>query len=203
MKVWNQKSPYINEQDQQFIRELVDLLPNDKIINVVDLGVGHGTTALTVFYRRSINIFVVSFDVDDDNLDLAYKNMVQYGFDKHWIGIKCRSDVAPKQMNLMGIKFPIDLLMCDATHDYASQLDELKAWIPRLTKDSYIWIHDYADNPYPGVKRAVNELIAQGLLKEIKHGVQCWIGKTTGEEVRAQDRQGKVFGTNRRFPSVF
>lgn len=172
MKIWDQRSAYINEQDQQFIRELVDLLPKDRIVHIVDLGVGHGTTALTVFYRRSKDIAITSYDISLVNLDLAEANMIQYGFSSLWEGFCSRSD-KPYVFPTSGV----DLLLCDATHDYASQMDELLVWLPHCNENTYIWVHDYGDNPYPGVKTAVDELVAAGKLIQIKVGAQCWVGK--------------------------
>ena len=178
MNKWDGKSGYIIPEDVALIQKLARMLPN-RHVNVVDLGAGSGTTALSVFSIRDAGIALTSIDVVPQALENTRLNMVQYGYITMWNSLKLRSDVAGKQWTA-GL---VDMLMCDATHDYASQQDELNAWERHLQPGTLVWIHEYAgyaNGMYPGVKAAVDEFIAAGKLETIEVSGLSWGGKYIG-----------------------
>jgi hypothetical protein len=56
---------------------------------------------------------------------------------------------------------PIDLLVIDGLHDFASVAGDMAAFEAWLTPDARVAFHDYADY-FPGVQAYVDELLAQG-----------------------------------------
>lgn len=59
----------------------------------------------------------------------------------------------------------LDFVYIDARHDYASVLEDLEAWFPRVRPGGIIAGHDYADGVFAsgvfGVKRAVDEFFGR------------------------------------------
>lgn len=177
VKVWDGKSGYLEPADIELIKELASQLPQAPVL-VYDLGAGSGTTALSVFTARPDNIKLVSVDIRQESLDAAKANMVQFGFIKNWSGLKCRSDRAPHMAALL--PSTVHMLLCDSTHDYASQQDELNEWFKYLVPGAMVWVHEYwgyANSIYPGVRLAIDEFIEAGRLSPIKVQGFSWGGK--------------------------
>src|SRR3990170_96810 len=130
---WDGQSGMLEPEDIALIAKLVGMLPQDRDVQVIDLGAGTGTTALAVFRARSKGIWVVSVDVQRAAIEASDANMRQYGYWEYWLGIVSRSDVAGKSWG----KVRVDLLLCDAPHDYASQFDELAAWLPCMERGGF------------------------------------------------------------------
>jgi hypothetical protein len=166
---------YLIPEDVELIKSLLDMVPKDGFPKMaIDLGVGVGGTALTVLSHRE-DFFVFSVDIDTVAMKRAMTLIDGLGFLGRWHGDICRSDKAQRPL----LDYDICLLMCDATHDYASQQDELNHWIPRLAIGTPVWIHEYAgyaNVSYPGVKIAVDEFVAQGLLRPLKISGLSWSG---------------------------
>lgn len=62
---------------------------------------------------------------------------------------------------------PIGLLLVDADHSYESCRDDFAAWAPHLANNAIVLFHDYEPN-YPGVIRAVDELIDAGRVELVE-----------------------------------
>ena len=65
---------------------------------------------------------------------------------------------------------PIRLLFIDGLHDYEAVALDIADWVPRVVPDGIILFDDYV-NPDPrfGVRRAVDELVASGLVEPKLH----------------------------------
>lgn len=174
LPVWDGNSGMLGGEDIALIRELVRQIPTgQKPRLVVDLGAGSGTSALAVFTAGRDDIRVVSVDVRREALDNTRANMEQYGFLTRWQGLQGRSDRIAWSGDAM-----IDLLLCDSTHDYASQADELEKWLPYVWPKGLVWVHDYTDQSrYPGVSMAIDEAVKAGRLKKIETRGLSWAGR--------------------------
>lgn len=65
---------------------------------------------------------------------------------------------------------PIALLYIDAEHTYEAALADYRAWKQHLASDAFIAFDDYTET-FPGVKRAVDEIIATDNLTPVRvHG---------------------------------
>lgn len=172
--VWDGNSGMLGADDIALIRELVRRLPVGKGPRlIVDLGAGSGTSALAAFTAGRDDIWVISIDVRRAALDDTRANMEKYGFLTRWQGLQGRSDRIKWDGEQM-----IDLLLCDSTHDYASQADELEHWLPFVWPKGLIWVHDYTDQSrYPGVSMAIDEAVAVGKLIRIETRGLSWAGK--------------------------
>ncbi len=175
MPVWDGKSGYLEPDDIRLIKMLTGMLPADRLVQCVDLGAGSGTSALSVFTARSQDIRVASVDISGVALDATRKNMQQYGYISSWTAIQGRSDAMAKQW-----KRPVDLLLEDSTHDYASKQDVLTAWFKHLRPGALVWSHEYAgyaNSIYPGVKVCIDEFVERGWLETIEVAGYSWAGR--------------------------
>lgn len=66
------------------------------------------------------------------------------------------SSEAARTFGADGLSF--DLIFLDASHDYENVKSDIEAWIPLLKEGGILAGHDY-DPQFPGVIRAVNELV--------------------------------------------
>lgn len=174
-KVWDGRSGLLLPDDIAFIRELVGGLPKEPV-QVVDLGAGSGTTALAVFSARQKDISVLSVDVRASAIEATRANMAQYGYLHSWQGVVERSD----RVSMPWPRMAVDLLLCDSTHDYASQQDELIYWFKELRKWAVVWVHDASlssAGTYPGVRLAIDEFVDQGRLEPIGERGLGWAGR--------------------------
>jgi hypothetical protein len=67
----------------------------------------------------------------------------------------------------------LDFVFIDASHEYEDVRDDIIAWYPKVKPGGIIAGHDYYHEEYdwfPGVKRAVNELLTEFISDE-----KCWI----------------------------
>jgi hypothetical protein len=64
---------------------------------------------------------------------------------------------------------PVALLLIDGFHDYASVATDFHALADRLAPDARIVFHDYSEHFYPGVRRFVDELLADGDYQVLSH----------------------------------
>jgi len=174
MKVWDRKSGLLSTEDIDLIQELVKLVPENEYVTIMDLGAGSGTSALSIAYARPKNIKIISVDISLDALEATKANMIQYGFIDIWQGFKGRSDRAPKALHMQFKS--VHMICCDSTHDYASQQDEIEAWLPYLKLNSPVWCHNYLAQQYPGVKTAIDEFVNDGILKTIRTSGLSWGG---------------------------
>jgi predicted O-methyltransferase YrrM len=71
---------------------------------------------------------------------------------------------------------PVGLLFHDASHDYRSVNEDLAAWLPRLTSDAVIALHDYTDEHghRTDVAQVVDDLLGEWNHSQIVD--KLWIG---------------------------
>lgn len=147
----------LTAEDVDLIRELARQLPAPA--EVVDLGVGGGTSALAVLVEaRPGDVFVTSYDIDEQNLHWAGVAMRNEGREDDWAG-----HLRP---SLDGVRDfadgTLDLILLDTSHEYDDTVAELAAWLPKLRDGvGLMWCHDYVGD-YVGCRRAIDEAVAAG-----------------------------------------
>jgi predicted O-methyltransferase YrrM len=173
--------------DVDLIRELVQRLrkqdPRGRL-QVIDIGAGSGTTALSVLAEESDRITITTIDNDARALQYTKAAISYYGHLRNWRGRQ--SDSARAIYNHGGQD--IDLLLIDAGHTYKEVKADLEAWLPRLRTTGFVWVHDYGDpralgvRKSPGVKRAINELLRRRELSVVKIAGLGWAGQRYVEQ---------------------
>jgi len=172
--------PYVLiHEDIDLIQDLVRRLPKYRPVAVVDLGAGSGTTALSALCARPDKILVTT--VDHNTLQWSQAVAKNIGRRADWQGILSDSAEAAEEFKANSV----DLLMIDTDHTYKTTKGELKAWLPKVVMGGLVWLHNYADPadwgvpnyPSPGVKRAIDEVVAAGRLEMVEiHGLG-WAGR--------------------------
>ncbi len=164
---------FLVAEDVDLIAAAVAELPVDRIVQVLDLGAGSGTTALSVFCARAENIHVLTVDHDPVALASTRECMTNAGFVQHWQGILAKSNgLATVLPYVAGL---IDLLLVDADHTYEGVRSDLEAWLPLVRPGAPVWMHDYTAE-YPGCMQAIDEAVAAGRLVPDRMAGWGWLG---------------------------
>lgn len=172
---------YLMEEDVEQIQELVRLLPRTGDgLHVADLGAGSGTTALAVLDEDE-TAHIYTYDISAENIEWA-RRAIENAYPA------ALTNWYPRAMDAAaggGEPWAIDLLLHDASHERANVEADLRAWVPRLSAHALIWLHDYYDPPAawgqpssPGVKQAVDALVAEGLIipADVGRRGMGWVG---------------------------
>jgi len=167
---------YLMAEDVHAIQSLV---PTSGPCRVVDLGAGSGTTALAVLDVREA-AKIVTVDIDQQNLDWAEKNIRAYYPDADWRGLLSDAAAAAEK----GERHGIDLVLHDASHEREHVYADISAWAKVVAPGTPLWVHDYASPPEswgqiasPGVSLAIADLIAEGVVEEVRTAGLGWIGR--------------------------
>jgi glycosyltransferase involved in cell wall biosynthesis len=88
---------------------------------------------------------------------------------KYYKAIRAQSLQAVKQFEDKSL----DFIFIDASHEYEDVREDIIAWIPKLKEGGVIAGHDYINDDFPGVKKAVHEV-----LSNIKVIDTCWVYDT-------------------------
>jgi hypothetical protein len=59
----------------------------------------------------------------------------------------------------------VGLLHVDGAHDYDAVVADVRAWEPHLAAEAVIVFDDYGNDKSPGVRQAVDDLVAEGVLE--------------------------------------
>ena len=168
---------FLCSEDVDVIHRLATELPADRYITVIDLGAGAGTTALAVMEKRAARVMIISVDTDTAALNWAGLAVKNVGRSKDWHAIPLSAEATAEWYK----GEPPALLLHDAGHTRAAIDRDLRAWLPKLPAGTPVWVHDYGVAPdaskipgetYPGVTRAVDRLVRDGLL--VRDGVTGW-----------------------------
>lgn len=138
---------------------------------VIDLGAGAGTTALCILLARP-EARVLSVDISDDALNWAQQAIENCGVADRWG--RLTSDAGLLGWNYPGP--PVDLLLIDTSHESRATARELAAWLPHVRPGGLVWLHDYAGEDYPGVRKAVDRAVGTGALVEYGQAGLGWAG---------------------------
>jgi predicted O-methyltransferase YrrM len=86
----------------------------------------------------------------------------------------------------------VGLLFVDDDHSYAGARRAIEAWAPHLAPGATIAVDDYGHPDWPGVKEAVDELVAEGFLApvEIYHDRLAVTRLDTGNQPKAITSEG-------------
>lgn len=166
---------------QQIVRDLRLGLPSAHRLTVVDLGAGSGTTALSVLDEDE-SAEIITVDIDPEAVEWARKAVRNCYPEAQWSGVTAdAADAALLHATFFGTT--IDLLLHDAGHGRDDVDRDLRAWLPIMEPGARLWVHDYGDPPAawgqpssPGVREAVDQLVAEGRIAEYATAGLGWYG---------------------------
>ena len=156
--------------------ELIERLDKDRPITGAEIGVWEGDTSYNLL--KSVENIFLHYMIDPY---LPYDDLRNNGertnFGKSTIDIKsleaaknkaeeiteqfadrriilCLSSTEAAEKIKDGT---LDYVFIDAEHNYESAMNDIKTWLPKVKSGGIISGHNYGDNTYNGVTRAVNE----------------------------------------------
>lgn len=166
---------FLTEGELALLEQLARQLPEEPVI--VNIGAGAGTSGLTFFEARPDAILYTVDKQDESHPEGSLEgernafgqaglgHLLGYG----WHQIHGDSVEVGNDWDFNGNPV-VDLVFIDGWHEYRGCAGDINAWLPRLCNDGIVAIHDYDKaandprpygraHPYPGVDKAVRELL--------------------------------------------
>jgi predicted O-methyltransferase YrrM len=146
---------------------------------IVEIGVFHGRTALQLAWgaRQGHGAHVTAVDpwdlpgntygppfTDPGSRRWAYHHVQSLGFTRDITLIHAFSHDAAAQYNGP----PVGLLFIDGDHSKDGAMCDVMNWAPRLAEGARIAVDDYEHPDWPGVKEALDDLVAMGVLVPVE-----------------------------------
>lgn len=172
---------YLFPAEVPALKELVRSLPRNPAI--VNIGAGSGTSALAIMEaRHDVFLRTVDIQLEDSPFgcliaeqriidEAGYGNV--NGMGQRYLQVHSDSKVYGKEFSDAGFK--VDMVFIDGDHSYEGCTGDIQAWLPNIKPGGIIAVHDYKKHlltyneetcphprPWPGVDRAVDELLLMG-----------------------------------------
>lgn len=139
----------IEKYDYPQFRYLMFMLPivlKAKTIVETGLGQGHSTVIFLEACRFLGNCKLYTYEIDLNRSDtsVACKRVGELGLSEWWTPIENDSVHGGREWS----EGEIDILYLDSDHGLEHVYNELKAWIPHVSKDGVVFSHDtFPGNP--------------------------------------------------------
>lgn len=159
------------------LADLAVQVPKDQ--EIVELGVFHGRTALQLAWgaRQGNGAHVTGIDLWDTPGN-TYGPPFTDASARLWANHHVRSLGYSRDITLVkGFTHqvaeswngpPVGLLFVDADHSKEGARRDIEAWAPHLAEGARIAVDDYEHPDWPGVKDALDELVAEGVLEPVE-----------------------------------
>jgi len=170
------------QKDLDALASLVQNCCQAKPINLLEVGSWIGTSSKAIAKAMGDSILwcvdtwegspdltgIVALHYGSDRLFHLWENNVRdYGYPHRIHPVRGQSTQVAKLWEL-----PLDFIFIDADHSYEAVKADLQAWLKHLKPTGIIAGHDYNVPQFPGVTKAVNEI-----LKEVHHVSTVWWAK--------------------------
>lgn len=156
-------------------------VPADRAI--VELGVFRGATAIIMGWGaqqgHGAHVWGIdAWDLPGNTYDAPFtdpgsRNWARYNVKAQGLAnqvtlIHDFSSVAADRWPVIGQGRQIGLLFVDADHSYGGARGDVASWTPHLADDAVIAFDDYGHPDWPGVKQAVDDMVAEGVLEPVQ-----------------------------------
>jgi len=161
---------------------------NFKIFIEVGVWKGHSISYLAELLINRKNIKIYAVDLFDDTYLLDYYGLKGSPQEGHlWEIYNYNLKLKNVRHIIQDIKMlsweaakkfkdnSVDFVFIDADHSYEAVKKDISAWWPKIKKGGIISGHDYKQEAYPGVEKAVIEFF--GSVNEFKYDIGdafCW-----------------------------
>ena len=159
------------------LADLAVQVPQDQ--EIVELGVFHGRTALQLAWgaRQGNGAHVTGIDLWDMDGN-TYGPPFSDASARRWAHHHVRTlgysrDISLVQGYSRDVAAiwdgpPVGLLYVDADHTKEGARLDIESWAPHLAEGAVIAVDDYEHADYPGVKEALDELVAEGVIEPVQ-----------------------------------
>lgn len=147
---------------------IIDLLPTGSVIAEVGVFAGEATIQFLrspkVSFVACVDNWLGGYDEGDvaSNADME---VARFAFDQRMASVLsgryCVFNGESLQAASVCIKASLDLVYLDANHSYESLHQDIQAWLPGVKPGGWVAGHDYNKAQFPGVVRAVDELVGK------------------------------------------
>ncbi len=160
------KFGYLTFADVDAIQAVVTEWPDEKPLNIVDLGCGGGAATISCLSARAENIHV--WGVEKNQHDSRYASLEVQQLGRRQDFTLHVGDAINPQRNPASV----DFLIVDVSDKNLEEI--IKAWLPRLEKENgRIWIGSVTEGSV--VEKAVENLVKAGKIKGGSVG-NGWVG---------------------------
>lgn len=157
-EVLNHRQRYATQEEIDWLREMAPSLTN-----VVILGAGPGIMATAL---KDGNSRVAILLVDNQTCSYAMAHLADFG--PEYAALVTPLVIESTRAGISYAGVPVDLLIVDADHSEEGVRGDIAAWLGHVAPGGRIMFHDYdaagtwfeGQDQYPGVKRAVEDLLA-------------------------------------------
>lgn len=155
----NHACPYATPDELDYLHDIAQLCDV-----CVMIGAGPGVMAMAVMEGNpSVNLHII------DNVTLDYAVAHLRSVFPNANPIQWLSDSSKVGREKWPTDKRVDLLIVDGDHTLAGVARDLDAWLPHMNKRGIVFLHDYdargtqfeSVEQYPGVMRAVNEIMME------------------------------------------
>ena len=159
------------------LADLAVQVPQDQ--EIVELGVFHGRTALQLAWgaRQGNGAHVTAIDLWDMDGNTygppftdasarrwAHHHVTSLGYGRDITLVQGFTHQVAEGWNGP----PVGLLFVDADHSREGARRDIEAWAPHLAEGARIAVDDYEHPDWPGVREALDELVAEGVLEPVE-----------------------------------
>lgn len=150
---------YLYVGEFEMLKALASQLPPNPV--VINFGAGAGNSALALLSGRS-DVFVHTIDRQREGSPFGSlqgeENLLrEHGLFKPDRINQIQGDSAETGRNW---KTKVDMVFVDAGHAYEECKADIEAWLPHVKPGGIMAFHDYTSPNWPGVVRAVDELMS-------------------------------------------
>lgn len=171
---------------------LRDLIINNNCKVVAEIGVHRGRLSRWILRSPAFNVIEEYWGVDPYRVyhsgEEQWDNFTQEQWEELYLGvIKYFTFPQFKLVRAESVRtakyFPkkyFDLIFIDAQHTYNAVKEDIEAWLPRIKNNGLFTGHDYDHPLFPGVKKAVDEMLRETNIRSFgRAGGRVWVYGTS------------------------
>lgn len=141
----------------------------EKEITIVEIGSWTGVSAL-VFAKYFQKVFAIDpWEKTSDEISSEYDmSKIEKIFDARAECVKAITKMKLHSLDAVAAfnDESIDIVYIDGSHKYEAVKEDIAAWLPKVKKSGFVCGHDFHKTKFPGVVKAVIEMIGEESLEK-------------------------------------
>lgn len=148
---------YLTEKEIEMFKKTVNTLPRES--TCINIGAGAGTSGLVFMESRRVGkLYTIDIRKEGNPFGGLGNELVAFkeaGFEHDIRHTQIHGDST--EVGLTWIRGEVDMVFIDGDHSYEHCCSDAFAWLGNLYYGGVIAFHDYAESPWGGVWKCVNE----------------------------------------------